>query len=205
MTTSIEARRLRRLHDELRELVKELCDPAVVTQIHEDRTTTSAECPSLLDQLNEAIGVGVERGKSYGTSYGSKIPLSVGAIDLYQKLHRDWCGTNKKRSLEETFRFIPEWVSGWSDVDQLSRVVERVRKAVKDIRDLLDPPRRFHLPAPCPSCHTKMIRKQDELGEWILVPALTLDVHIGCTCLACDDVWPPNQLSDLARQLGLSA
>lgn len=204
MTTTLEARRIRRLHTELRELVRVLVDAVVVVQTKEDGSTAEVECPCLLDQLQEAIGTGLERTRGGGGSsaFGSKVPVSVGALDLWQEIQRTWCGTGspKTRSVHEALRFIPEWVQGWTDIDQLSEVVERVRWTVHAIQNLLDPPKKIHISAPCPSCGEKMVRSLSA-GEWVQIPALWIEMSVGCTCLACGKMWPVSEYSALAQQI----
>lgn len=202
MTTTVEARQLRRLHSELRELVSLLVDGVSVVQMKDDGTQTKVQCPSLLDQLQEAIGTGLERNRGGSSSgFGSKAPVSVGALDLWQEIQRTWCGVpSKGRSVEDALRFVPEWVQSWTDLDQLTQVVERVRWTVQSIKTLLDPPKKIHISAPCPECGAKMVRSSSS-GEWVQVPALWVEISVGCTCLACGKLWPVSEYNRLAQEI----
>lgn len=71
----------------------------------------------------------------------------------------------------------------------------------KDIDDLLDPPPRIDLAAPCPACGESVAYRKDSAGETVRSAALQVSSD-GCTCLRCHYTWTPDYFRHLADVIG---
>jgi hypothetical protein len=183
-----------------RKEVRQLADETTVVQILDDGSSIRVTGASLLDQLYEAIATGSEKGKG-GAFFGSKMPISVAAMDLWQEVCR-FIGARTLEGCIHQLKAMAFWVDAMTDVDALAKEVAEVQSITLSIRSLLDPPRRLHVAAECPACHVRMVFRRDETGELVQVATLTLDGSNGCTCLNCGANWKPNQLEFLAGVLG---
>lgn len=92
---------------------------------------------------------------------------------------------------------------GWrpQDVRQIGQITTALVEWTAAIDALLDPPRRWSLPNPCPSCGTTIVYKRDNGGEQIRQPALQIGPQ-GCFCARCKAHWSPDKFVFLARVLG---
>lgn len=87
------------------------------------------------------------------------------------------------------------------DVRQIDQITRAVAEWAHSIDTLLDPPRRWTLPSPCPECKTATVYKRDAAGELIRQPALQIS-PTGCICARCKTHWPPEHFLLLASVLG---
>ena len=87
------------------------------------------------------------------------------------------------------------------DTRQIEQIARAVAEWAQSIDELLDPPRRWTLPSPCPACNTAVVYKKDSAGEPVRSPALQVDTT-GCRCAKCRAVWPPEKFAWLANVLG---
>ena len=88
---------------------------------------------------------------------------------------------------------------------QDSRTVDRYAADicgwVRQIKELLNPTPRWHLPNPCPACDTRWVYRMNSSGERVRQPALNIGER-GCQCGHCGHVWAPEFFSHLANVLG---
>jgi hypothetical protein len=199
-----DQRNLRSLHDEVRQLARELTQVTTRKVIRDDHTTTAHDLPPLMQQLREAVATGSESGK--GRSSGSPSPVSVDAVDLLAQIDTDIAALyvraiQKDSEPEERILAIAGIVGRWTDVTAVSAAADYLRLWAQEIRTFFDPPRRLHVAAACPACNARMVWRELD-GQQVQVPALQVDGTIGCTCLACRHVWPTTQLEHLARVIG---
>ncbi|CAM3430974.1 hypothetical protein [Tsukamurella hominis] len=85
-----------------------------------------------------------------------------------------------------------------TDLTVAARALERW---AKQIDDLLDPPPRIDLAAPCPACGESIAYRRDSAGETVRSAALQVSSD-GCTCLCCHYTWTPDYFTHLARTIG---
>lgn len=201
-----DPRTLKILQDQVRTVAKELTEQTNRPVIRDDFTTTTHETPSLLDQLRDAVTTGGETLK--GGRRNAPLPISVAAHDMLTQIETDAVDLHLKAlthdalTAEDRIKALAGIVGRWTDGDAVNTALTYMAKWAAEIRQLLDPPRRLHVAAACPACDTRMVYRQDETGETVQVPALTVDGTVGCTCLSCHHVWPPGNLEHLAMVLG---
>lgn len=87
------------------------------------------------------------------------------------------------------------------DINIICTITTTLDGWTRATRILLDPPRRWTLPAPCPACQVATVYRPDTAGEHVRQPALQITAH-GCTCLNCKHTWEPQLFAHLARTLG---
>jgi hypothetical protein len=87
------------------------------------------------------------------------------------------------------------------DTRQIEQIANAVRAWADAVDALLNPPRHWTLPSPCPSCNTAIVYRRDSGGEMIRQPALQIDPE-GCFCTKCRAHWTPDKFVFLARVLG---
>jgi hypothetical protein len=200
---TIETRIMHELRDDLVSAVAVLISPGSMTQRDDDGGYLGIHIGApLLDQLIEATGNGIEKGAGGSSAFGSKPTLCIAAWDLYTEIDQSW--RTPGHTLVDSLRMLPAQAAVYSQVTDMSALVIGVQSIVNAIRELLNPPRRLSIAARCPACSTAVVLRPDTTGELVQRAALTLDATTGCTCLACQRVWPPSELESLARALGCS-
>lgn len=155
---------------------------------------------SLFEQLVDALDPDTTPGS--GGHAKSTPPCRVDVIDLHSQIAgqiRTWVpGRASTRTKLHDLADRP-----WSPPDTawLQAAADTITAWCHQIRDIIDPPRRWTLPAPCPACGTATVHRQDGAGDTVRQPALQLGPH-GCQCQACRHVWSPDLFAHLARTLG---
>lgn len=87
------------------------------------------------------------------------------------------------------------------DCKQIEQITGAVAEWAAEIDALLDPPQRWTLPDPCPSCGAKTAYRRDSGGERVRGPALQIDPQ-SCRCNACGASWGQDRFQWLGRLLG---
>ncbi|WP_133053635.1 DUF7341 domain-containing protein [Mycolicibacillus trivialis] len=162
--------------------------------------------PSLYVQLCRekapSLG-GALAGGSEGRRFASSRPSAhIDALVLSMNIDdtvRDW--SPKGGGTVARLQGLAE--HGWrpQDVRLIEDIAGRVESWVAEIKSLLDPSPRFGLPAACPACAVRTVRRRNDVGEMVRQAALQIGPE-GCTCQACRHTWPPGQYVFLARLLG---
>lgn len=200
-----DPRMLRRLHDELRQVARELVDGSTGAVVRDDNTTTRHVQPPLLGQLREAVAPTADGGQGNGS--GTYTPLNEHVVDVLTQIETDAADLHVKATMHDGFtaedriRAMVEIAGRWTNVDHVGAMLNYLREWSREIRDVLEPPKRFDLVAPCPACGVRFVWRQHD-GESVKQPALSVDGRTGCTCLDCGHVWPPAQLTHLAMAIG---
>lgn len=156
--------------------------------------------PSLYAQLAEAVVT--RQSERLTTSPRSMPPLWTEALDLVAEIDRvaaSWCvAEDTPRRLDLVAyreRYTPD--DGWLVAERRDVVLGWVRRGT----ELLDPPRRLEVTAPCPACGQRSVQRASDDGEMVRAPALVVD-RAGCACQACGHTWAPEYFVQLARDLG---
>lgn len=159
---------------------------------------------SLMRQLRDAVANGRESGGSRGKST-NRLPISVAAHDLLTSIDKEtryWDRSDRIEDrisatgslLRSNYRYAPRV---WADL---------TGKWVKQIRELFDPPKRYHISAACPRCDSEMVSRYSEVDEqWLMVPALqVMSGHFGLVvrCINCNDEWSKDHFGELAAMIG---
>jgi hypothetical protein len=204
-----DQRTLRQLHDDLRTACAELVDPTRFDDERDDGTVVVVEGDSLLIQLADAAGSSSMSGG--GPAKSQPILINPDAVQLFAEIEAataEWCD---EPTVEQRIRVGANLAGQWTAAADILWVTTRLRRWVQQIRELFNPPKRWHLAAPCPACGKRMAwRKDDTTGETVQSPALDLQ-QVGegaerrweCTCLnpACRHRWPSGTLEHLALVL----
>lgn len=213
----LTTRELARLRDDVRYAHRDLVDPRERGIIRDNGTTTRHIADlSLLGQLREATGS--NGGRPNGPRKTTPMPIDPDAVDLLAAItttaadlyssawHADTNpatadGDNIEQHLAATVAMVCRRTNG----QHLLYLHRTLADWVRTIDTMLDPPRRFHLAAPCPACDARMVWQDDpRTGERVQVPALHVDGMRGCVCLnpKCGHVWPTTHLHHLAEVIG---
>jgi len=198
MTSTLEMRNRSRLKDDVRAAIAVIIEQQTYVQYDDGdhRILGVHKGPSLLRQLDTAKRAGLERVGGH-SPLASLSPLCVAAWDLYEEIDAEW--RSPGLTLEQSFRSLP---LDQADSAILHKLITGLRHIDSAIRTLLYPPRRLHLAVACPACNERTAFLPDETGELVQRAALTVDGIVGCTCLACGEVWPLERLEFLANVLG---
>ena len=90
------------------------------------------------------------------------------------------------------------------EVQTVAMIGGRVAAMVADIKAMLEPAHIKSFAAACPNCGERWSRRLVD-GEWVRSPVLNIVADVGCSCLACNSRWRPDQYTFLARLLGCEA
>jgi hypothetical protein len=204
-----DQRTLRQLHDDLRAACADLVDPTRFDDVRDDGTVVVVEGDSLLTQLEDAAGSSQMSGG--GPAKSQPILINPDAVQLFAEIEADtaqWCD---EPTVEQRIRSGVNLAGQWTATADILWVTTRLQRWTRQIRELFNPPKRWHLAAPCPACGKRMAwRTDDTTGETVQAPALDLqqvgegnDRRWECTCLnpACRHRWPSGTLEHLALVL----
>lgn len=160
--------------------------------------------PPLIAQLRQAVANGREAGVRTKSTH--RVPISIAAHDLLTAIATETKNWSEKDTIEDRIRDANNWVHSSGDgVIQLwlKETTEWVRK----IKELFDPPNRYHLSAPCPECNQTSVRKfNPEDREYVKVPALQIvkvNDRTVCRCVGCGTEWPEEHFLLLAKAIGV--
>lgn len=169
----------------------------------DDGTTTRAFGQPLYRQLRDYIAGA--QGTGNGSHARSMPPVVIDAVDLCDQIDRttrQWTGT---LAYPDTIARL----TALEDHKWTPQAVQELRDMTADLtwwasraRELLDPPRRWTIPAACPECETATVYRPDSAGETVRQPALQIGMH-GCSCLHCRTFWPPESFGILAAAIGV--
>lgn len=189
----------------LNRLVRELTERRTARIMRDDQTITTHTGPALLEELRAAVAVGGESTGMGAAEPGSKLPLAPNAADTLAIVERRVIQMQLQASradgvsIESRLQLVQGIVLGWSRPEDVVWACEQLQQVADLIADTLAPARRFTLRRPCPSCGVQAVARLDDLGETVMVPALTVDDRQGAHCAACGLRWTPAQIELLAR------
>lgn len=215
MTTEM-ARTLRRLHDETRTALTDLCESRRYAALRDDLSSTTHLAASLLNQLRAAAGGSSMHGGAPGKT--APIPINPDAVDLLTTIRHgtDWLVhtanvTHQLRpawhpplvppdppTIETALRHVVAAAGRWTDPEAVAGITYTLQGWVTAITTLFDPPRRLHLARPCPACGKRMVLRTDTTGEDVQLPALLFDTDgpedaWTCICQVCHTKWGPGR------------
>lgn len=116
------------------------------------------------------------------------------AVEVWQPIHTGAPATVGRLRAMLAARYRPQDVRGLEQKTDAFRVWKR------QIEELFNPPRKWHIAKPCPNCRTATVYRKDSAGETVRQPALSLGVD-ACECLACHYIWQPYRFHLLADAL----
>lgn len=161
---------------------------------------------ALLLKLNAAVVSNLGASHGVGAAGNERTPINVGAVDLLTRitraLHEQQLMLTEDDSrpraevslLRVQLALSNRFFAGALSVGTLDRYTRRLETWVRMIRDLLDPPHRFTLNAPCPVCDAHVVDVEDEHGHVTRTRALLcVERHEAeastVTCQACGQGW----------------
>lgn len=179
---------------------------------HDNGRTQHVWGDSLYTQLRDGLITPTADGRN--RQAGSQPPVWVDAADLLTEIDktvRTWQpdpgifdGDLTREPTPETVRrlhHIEDRTWRPQDTDHIEHLTAQLLTWADRIRQLLDPPMRATIPAPCPACQTTTVYRRDSAGDTVRQPALQIGAH-GCVCLSCRTTWAPSLYTHLARVLG---
>lgn len=171
------------------------------TQIIDDKMVAT---PSRYLQLRDSI-TGEQINSGGGRGSKSRPPCWLDALDKLNEID------TTLEIWQPTYIGVPPTVGRlrwllrkrWRpmDVKQIEQMTEVIDGWAAQIDALLNPPRKWTLPSPCPACGATIVQRRDSAGETVRQPALQVGVD-GCHCVKCRTVWGPHLFTHLARVLG---
>lgn len=160
--------------------------------------------PSKYMQLRDAV-TGEQLNTGGGGGGKSRPPMWVDSWDLMNEIDQTL------EAWQPAFDGVPATVGRlrcilarkWRPMDcrSIEQITTAIQAWVMQIDELLNPPRRWTLASPCPSCNTTTVYRRDGGGEMVRQPALQI-TPTGCVCVKCRASWAPEYFTHLARVLG---
>lgn len=165
--------------------------------------------PPLLDWLATAVANNIG-GDGGGRPGRERTPIDIGALTLYEEIDgriRSWLdelGARPGRDVTAT-QALRTWYALWIGRTRLDGLDDTYRDILRRwesrIEDILDPPKRIEITAPCPACGTewrniglKLADGSDDPNDAERVRVLsaveraTLQDSFA-VCVACERVW----------------
>jgi len=155
---------------------------------------TTAATPPLLDQLQSETASSGNRGGGRAGPYRSII--AAAAVELLTHIQHA-TGHHPGQQLTATVR-------AWAvDPTDITAAAQQAQGWADQIRNLLNPVKRWHHPAACPDCGHNIAHIPDDTGQMVRSPALEFDVATGrARCLCCPARWTTEaQLRALGKVL----
>ena len=162
---------------------------------------------SLLNQLRTAIQSST-RGAG-ASSNKAKLPLDVGALDLYNEINATatdyWSLFTQTHTVHGTLEHrIQSWTAHVIREEDIHAAERIVGGWVRDIHRMFNPPVIRPLQKPCPHCGALRAWVNDD-GELVQAWALTVDVTAGIThrsewtgfCANCETTWEAGNITEL--------
>lgn len=179
--------------NELRDAINALVEPHL-----EYLDGRLLKTPSIYDQIRNMVA-GMQ-GTSNGHSNRSMPPIWIDAVSVLNEIELTF-----GRPAYGHIQALGE--QDWTPDDgrEILRHTRTLTGFVKVITNLLDPPRKMHIAAPCPNCSTTTVKHTDSAGEEVNGPALKIVAGEGCTCQECGHTWPEWAYPLLAQVLGIPA
>ena len=202
-TTATSPRRWRRLREAVERLTGERT--ALVNG-------SPATAPCLIDQLGNSIEG--HRGTGNRGVARSLPPVWTDAVDLINDIEaaaKSWprvlpapniAPAKPPTTTVQRIRALPDRRWRPQDCGRLQKITLALNGWAVDIGDLLHPPRRMSLAAPCPACGATRAYRTDSAGDRVRVPVLQVDAVRGAECLKCHASWGPGQFLFLCSVLG---
>ena len=197
---------------ELRDAVDALTKPVVVGVFQREVESTDRnarpegirrrEDECMLEQLRHAISNSLGAGGGAGKSARERTPLDVGAFTLYEDIDgrvRSWLSEAGKDAAAHSTpgEALRAWFAVWTRYEQPDGLVHSFANILhgwkQAIDDILDPPTKQEITAPCPVCGQMWVtvgkgEDQESVRALWAVWRENQDLSFG-TCRACDKVW----------------
>lgn len=171
--------------EEYREQVRLLTQPHAVVVDGRDGALLGYRTESaLLLKLAAAVQSNLGASHGSGSAGNERTPINVGAADLLARItgrlqaQQEFLTGDASRPradvalLRVQLALSNRFFAGTLSVLTLDRNTRQLATWVQQIRDLLDPPHRYGLRSPCPSCGAAMIAVADEHGHAVMMHAL---------------------------------
>jgi hypothetical protein len=186
---------------DLRAALHDLIDPVERKVLRDSGIATSHRAPSLLDQLRAAASTSGESGRG-GRGGRSTIPVDPAAVDLMgeiatgvEDMHARAL-EHSRPTVEDLLRGAVAMVERWDDPVAIDWAVGWLGHWRRAVLAQLDPPRRYHLAAPCPACHVTMVTRHNGTED-VQTPTLLIDTTTGAECQSCGAHWTRDQFEHL--------
>lgn len=156
--------------------------------------------PSRLHDLRHATLPSRTPGNLSNRAPSSTPAARLDAVDVHTTIRttlHDW--SCEGTSIEDQLNYLTRYPWTPDDADHLARTTTEIQRWTRTIDDLIDPPRRLTLAAPCPACGVSTVYRNDN-GINVRIPALTVSIH-ECTCLACGTHWDSTRFELLAQAI----
>ena len=166
--------------------------------------------PPLLDWLRELIVSSMGGAGGSGKSARERTPIDVGAFSLYENIEgrvRAWVvdlGGRPGKDLTPA-QVLRSWYVLWNAGNPSESLIRSYLSIlegwVQAIEDVLDPPKRIEITAPCPVCGQEWINVGLKLADGsddpndmervhVLIAVERESIHESfAMCRACDRVW----------------
>jgi hypothetical protein len=169
----------------------------------------------LLTQLRKAAAPDMGATEGGGSAASTKVPLNVGAVDLYDRIryearemHSEAVGKQvgsllpDKHLSQWLLLFTGRWRQQVASEGEARSAVRKVRGWITNINDLLDPPYRYPILRPCPTCGVSRHTQADGvLGYALNVTERPNPNDWFIHCVACGTEWAGE---NAARELSLA-
>lgn len=146
------------------------------------------------EQVNAGTGGGSKSRPPFWTDAHDLLVEIDTAVEVWQPAFTGVPPTVGRLHWIEQRKWRPQ------DVRQIEQITGAVAEWAAQIDALLDPPKRWTLPYPCPACGERTAYRRDSGGERVRQQALQISEQ-GCTCGACKAYWPPDKFTWLGRVL----
>jgi hypothetical protein len=189
----------------LSRVVSDLCQPHSRTVQLEEGPVTGQEEP-LLSLLERAIAADSGRGSASGGGSSASAPVDAGALTLWTDISAvvgaHWPGRGDLlRQHTPLIERLEAWTRVTADTPNEEHLLEMCRYWTKQIRDLLEPPKRVPLRGmTCPACECTHVEEHDADGGVIYNVSLLAHMseeEIRAECLVCGTEWVGGELLDL--------
>lgn len=183
--------------DEIDALIGRLTERHDVEIADAEQHVTIRQQAPLLADLAGTLAASVAIGRGAQKALHERLKLNVDAVDLHRSIEhrvRQWAAQTRYRppaGWPPLDRLLAIW---WRRVQLISPIdvgtyAPTLLEWVEAIEDLIDPPHRRSLRAPCPECGVAYVETAEEHGRALQVVVRQPAERSVVTCRSCGQTW----------------
>lgn len=169
--------------------------------VDDDGHRRIATAPSMYEEMRAELAG--RQGTGLSNASRSLPPVWIDGVDWFRTVDDTvtaWA-PGAIGTTSEKLAYLADWAWQPQDYLWLRTSAAEIQGWVEEAKELIAGRNRFSVTAPCPTCGTEQVVREDSGGEHVRTPALQVSMA-GASCLACGQVWSLEGVMEFAWTLG---